>query len=123
VAIAVLLVIAAALALVGDISQLASATVILLLIVFTVVNGALVLLKLRPSEPLGKFEVPIFVPALGALVCLSLLVNRLLVGDWRAPAIAGAIIAGILLLYAFTRPTHVGEEDEVLPTGSGVRTA
>ena len=123
VAIAVLLVIAAALALVGDISQLASSTVILLLIVFTVVNGALVVLKMRPGEATGGFEVPIFVPALGALVCLSLLVNRLLVGDWRAPAIAGAIIAGILLLYAFTRPTHVGEEDEVLPTGSGVRTA
>jgi len=63
-------------------------------------------------------------PPLGALVCVSLLVNRLMVGDWRAPAIAGALIAGILLLYALTRPAHVVEEDEILPTGpGGVRTA
>ena len=35
----------------GDISQLASATVLLLLLVFSVVNSALVILKLRPDEP------------------------------------------------------------------------
>ncbi len=53
------------------------------------VNVALLILKRRPEEPRGGFEVPVFVPALGALVCGSLLVNRLFTGDWRAPALAG----------------------------------
>ena len=52
----------------GDISQLASATVLLLLLVFSVVNSALVILKLRPGEPEGAFELPLAVPALGAVV-------------------------------------------------------
>ena len=125
VAVGVLLVIVVALVLVGDISQLASSTVILLLGVFTVVNGALIVLKLRPGEGRGAFEVPVVVPALGALVCVSLLVNRIFVGDWRAPAIAGGLIAGILVLYALTRPEHV-VDDEILPAaepGGGARTA
>jgi APA family basic amino acid/polyamine antiporter len=110
VAIAVLLAIAAGLVLLGNIAQLASATVLLLLIVFTVVNGALVVLKLQPNEKPGAFEVPIIVPALGAVVCVSLLINRLLSDDWRAPAIAGGIIASIVGLYALTRPRHVSDE-------------
>jgi basic amino acid/polyamine antiporter, APA family len=118
VAVAVLLVIVVALSLVGDISQLASATVLLLLVVFTIVNGALIVLKLRPGERRGSFEVPVFVPALGALVCAALLVNRVLGGDWRAPALAGALIAGILVLYALTRPEHVVDDEE--PSAAGV---
>ena len=34
----------------------------------------------------------------------ELLVNRLLTGDWRAPALAGALLALILLAYAIWRP-------------------
>ena len=110
-AIAVLLAIAAGLVLLGNIAQLASATVLLLLIVFTIVNGALVVLKLQPNEKPGAFEVPIIVPALGAVVCVSLLINRLLSDDWRAPAIAGGIIVCIVGLYALTGPKHVSEEN------------
>lgn len=110
VAVVVLLAIAAGLVLLGNIAQLASATVLLLLVVFAIVNTALVVLKLRPGEPPGGFEVPIIVPALGALVCASLLVNRLLGDDWRAPAIAGGIVLAILALYALTRPQHVDED-------------
>lgn len=116
VAVGVLLLIAATLASIGDISQLASSTVILLLVVFTIVNGALVVLKMRPGEATGGFEVPVIVPILGALVCASLLVNRVLVGDWKAPAIAGGLILAILGLYALTRPAHVVEEE--LPAGA-----
>ena len=47
----------------------------------------------------GRFEVPIAVPALGALVCLSLIVVRVAQGNWRAPMVAAALIGGILLLY------------------------
>ena len=110
VAIMVLFVLLVVLVLAGNIGQLAAATVLLLLAVFTVVNLALLVLQRRPGEPAGGFEVPAFVPALGALVCSVLLVNRVTTGDWRAPAIAGAILAVILSLYALRRgamaPTH-----------------
>jgi amino acid transporter len=103
VAIAALFLILAPLALLGAIAELAAATVLLLLIVFTVVNGALFVLKQRKGEKKGLFEVPIFVPALGASVCLTLIVVRVGTGDWRAPAIAGALLLGALAIYALMR--------------------
>jgi amino acid transporter len=99
VAVALILAILIVLALVGDIAQLASATVLLLLAVFSVVNIALVILKLRPGEPKGAFEIPIFVPVLGSVVCLALLIARSLTGDWRAPVIAALFIVAALVLY------------------------
>jgi amino acid transporter len=110
VAIAALFVILVALVLAGDIGQLASATVLLLLAVFTVVNGALLVLQRRPGEARGGFEVPSFVPALGSVVCLTLLGNRVATGDWRAPALAGVILLVILGLYAIMRPRGVPQE-------------
>ncbi|HEY8611279.1 MAG TPA: amino acid permease [Roseomonas sp.] len=109
VAIGALFVVLVVLVLAGDISQLASATVLLLLLVFTVVNGALLVLQRRPAEPRGGFEVPFFVPAAGALVCLTLLVNRVATGDWRAPMLAGAILVAILALYAVMRPRALAQ--------------
>ena len=106
-AILALFVIVVALMLSGDITQLASATVLLLLAVFSLVNLALLVLQRRPGEPRGGFEVPSFVPALGALVCLALLVNRVATGDWRAPALAGAVLVAIAALYAVVRPRDV----------------
>ncbi len=99
-----LLPVIAALVLVGNIGQLASATVLLLLAVFTCVNLALLVLRRRKGEPKGGFEVPVAIPAAGALVCGALLVNRVLAGDWRAPALAGALLAAILLAFAVLRP-------------------
>ncbi|MGX9963212.1 APC family permease [Roseomonas sp. F4] len=98
-----------ALILVGDISQLAAATVLLLLAVFTVVNVALLVLQRRPGEKKGGFEVPWPVPAAGALICGALLLNRLGTGDWRAPALAGTLIALILVAYALLRPKVTAE--------------
>lgn len=103
IAIAALFLILAPLALLGTIAELAAATVLLLLLVFTVVNGALFVLKRRKGEKKGLFEVPIIVPALGALVCLTLIVVRVSTGDWRAPAIAGALLLGTLAIYALMR--------------------
>lgn len=102
VAIGALLVIAIALSLVGDIAELASATVLLLLIVFTSMNAALVVLKLRPDEPLGKFEIPMFVPVLGALCCAGLILVRITQGGWVAPGLAAGLIGLIIVLYAIT---------------------
>jgi basic amino acid/polyamine antiporter, APA family len=107
VAIGVLFVVIVALMLAGDITQLASATVLLLLAVFACVNVALLILQRRPGEPRGGFEVPSAVPALGALVCLALLVNRVATGDWRAPALAGAVLAAIAGLFFLVRPRDV----------------
>ena len=46
-------------------------------------------------------------PALGALVCLALLLNRVATGDWRAPALAGAVLVAIGALFAVVRPRDV----------------
>jgi APA family basic amino acid/polyamine antiporter len=95
----VLLVVLLPLAFFGSIAELASATVLMLLVVFAIVNGALFLLQGRKDEALGKFEVPRWVPALGALVCIGLIGVRVSTGDWRAPALAGAMLAGIVALH------------------------
>jgi len=102
VAILTLLVVVAALAMIGDIKELASATVLLLLSVFTVVNIALVVLKRRPTEKAGGFEVPIVVPILGAAVCAALILVRLGQGSWTAPAIAIGLLLAIAALYFIT---------------------
>ena len=102
-AIAALLLVLAPLALLGSIAELAAATVLLLLAVFVVVNGALLVLQRRKGERPGRFEVPRFVPALGATVCLVLIVVRVGTGDWRAPALAGALLLFALGAYAAMR--------------------
>ncbi len=61
----------------GDVKAMAEATVLLLLAVFTLMNAALVILKRRPGEERGGFEIPLLIPALGALVCAVLFGNRL----------------------------------------------
>jgi hypothetical protein len=99
-----LFLVAAPLALFGTIAELAAATVLLLLLVFTVVNGALFVLKRRKGEQPGYFEIPVAIPALGALVCMDLVVVRVATGDWQAPAIAGVLLAGAVLIYALVRP-------------------
>jgi amino acid transporter len=111
VAVAVILAVLLALVISGDVGQLAAATVLLLLLVFSIVNTALVILKLRPDEPKGSFEIPIFVPALGALVCITLFVLRVVSGGaagLRATMIAGALLGGAVLLYIAIRP-HIGD--------------
>jgi len=102
-AIAALLLVLAPLALLGSIAELAAATVLLILAVFVVVNGALLVLQRRKGERPGRFEVPRFVPALGATVCLVLIVVRVGTGDWRAPALAGALLLFALGAYAAMR--------------------
>ncbi len=102
IAIAALFVVVAALSLVGDIKELASATVLLLLSVFVVVNMALVILKRRAGEARGAFEVPVLVPILGSLICLALIVVRVSEGHWVAPAIAAGLLALIGVLYVVT---------------------
>lgn len=111
IAIVLILAVLVVLILSGDVSQLASATVLLLLLVFSIVNTALVILKLRPGEPKGAFEIPLVIPALGAFVCFALFVLRTTSGDTRATIIAGVLIAGSAVLYFAIRP-HIGGSAE-----------
>src|SRR5262245_29620199 len=100
IAIAALFFILAPLALFGTIAELAAATVLLLLLVFTLVNAALFVLKRRKGDLPGQFEVPLFVPAAGAIVCLVLIVVRVATGDWRAPALFGVLLPRSLVFFA-----------------------
>jgi amino acid transporter len=106
VAIACLMVIALALALSVDLSDLARATSSLLLSVFILINAALIVLQRRPGEQKGQFEVPTFVPLAGILVCAALLLNQ----PPQALRIAGILLAGIALLYLVLRPRAITEE-------------
>lgn len=97
----------------GGVKQLAEATVLLLLSVFVVVNVSLVILKRRKGEATGGFEIPLFVPMLGAVVCVVLIASRIhgaVTGKdgsaHVAPLVAGIIIAVSLLMYRFLRPSR-----------------
>jgi APA family basic amino acid/polyamine antiporter len=92
--------------------QLADATALLLLCSFIVVNTSLIVLKLRPGEAPGDFEVPIVVPALGVLVNATMIIARITstTAGGQALAIAGAIIGGIVILYFIVRPRNVTEK-------------
>ena len=92
----------------GDISELASATSLLLLLVFGLMNSALIVLKLRKSEAQGHFEVPLAVPVLGSLVCVALIVSRLGSAGTgaRAPLIAALLLVFISGLYFVVRPKY-----------------
>lgn len=103
IAIVVIAIVLVPLALAGSIADLASATVLLLLTVFTIVNGALVVLKHRRSETPGRFEIPIAIPIGGACVCATLVIVRVSAGDWYAPAIAGGLLVLIIASYAVLR--------------------
>jgi len=105
-AIVVLMVIVMALAIIGDLSQLAAATSAILLTVFIVVNGALIVLQRRPDEPKGAFEIPSLVPAGGIAVCAAMLSQS----KPEARYIALALLTGIAVLYLIMRPSNITED-------------
>ena len=102
----------------GGVKPLAEATVLLLLLVFTAVNASLLLMKWRKDSDRGQFEVPMIVPALGAIVCLTLAIARVYGGMTgsdpaakTAPLIAGVIVVVALSLYRVLKPKQVVLED------------
>ncbi|KQQ82112.1 amino acid permease [Aureimonas sp. Leaf324] len=119
VAIAALLAIVVLLSLVGDIGALAASTVLLLLIVFTVVNIALLILQRRPGEAKGQFEVPSIVPLLGAIICSALIVVRIGQGEWTAPIIAIGLIVAIVALFYLTGVGRSGGIDRFIESEAG----
>ncbi|MEZ5937295.1 MAG: amino acid permease [Hyphomonadaceae bacterium] len=116
------LVAASLLASAGDVSQLAAATVLLLLGVFILMDASAILLGRRADEPLASFNVHPAIPAAGALICLGLLIVRALTGDARAPTIAAVLIAMFTGLYFLTKSGHRPDADlvdENLPKNVG----
>jgi basic amino acid/polyamine antiporter, APA family len=93
----------------GDIAELASATSLLLLLVFALMNAALMVLKTRKSESKGEFEIPTVIPLLGCLVCATLIISRLAsaAAGTRAPLIASLLLLMIGILYFVMRPRDV----------------
>jgi APA family basic amino acid/polyamine antiporter len=87
----------------GDIATLAKATSVLLLFCFIVVNLSLVVLK-KKETPQGTFEVPTFVPILGALVCFAMLIRA----NQAEYITAGSLLGGIIILYFVRPPTAAG---------------
>jgi amino acid transporter len=83
----------------GDISTLAKATSVLLLLCFTLVNSALVVL--HKDRVKGSFEIPRAIPILGALVCVALLTQSS-AAEWL---VAGSLLALITVLYFLMRPS------------------
>jgi len=127
VAILALLAVVLPLVMIGDIGSLAKATSLLLLFSFTVVNIALIVLKRRPGEPSGRFEVPVFVPALAAVVCVAMIGNdvwnmfgrsraaRAVGGSALTPLLpllfAAGLVALITVLFLVLRPKAIAEMD------------
>ncbi len=103
IAIGILLLIVLTLALSGDVSSLAKATSVLILLCFIVVNSALIVLKRRKGEAKGRFEIPSIIPALGIVVSAGMLSAS------QGPELktAGIILAGIAMLYFVLRPKNV----------------
>ncbi len=107
-------VVASILLFMGDVGQLASATVILLLAVFTLMNAAQVMLAKRAGEPIAPIKLPLFVPLAGGLICAVLLVVRAVTGEVVAPLIAGGLLLLIVMLYLATRHSHRADESDAL---------
>ena len=90
------------------ISALAGTTALLLLCVFAVVNVACLVLRREPG-PEGGFEVPGWMPVLGAITCLYLAGpwarDR---EDWVQYEVAGGMLAVGVVLWLFTWLTNRG---------------
>lgn len=85
------------LALSGDIRQLATATSILLLCTFIVINAALIVLQRRAGEAQGFFEVPLVVPLGGIATSAAILFNAE-AAAWRLAAVLIVVIVGVYLV-------------------------
>lgn len=105
-------VVASILLFLGDVSQLAAATVILLLGVFTLMNLAQIVLANRAGEPPAPVKLLMIVPMLGGLICAVLLVVRATTGEIVAPLIAAGLLALVIVLYLLTRHSHRADATE-----------
>jgi basic amino acid/polyamine antiporter, APA family len=96
----------------GDLSELADTTVLLLLLVFTVVNVTVLVLRRDPVEH-EHFTAPSILPVLGALVSLALIVDTA-TDDTEVFVRAGLLLLLGAVLWVVNR-LLTGPVDEVDP--------
>lgn len=119
-AIAVTTALAALLALTGDVATLASSLVLLLLVVFLVVNAAVLVLRRDPGEA-GHFRVPTVLPVLGAASCV-LLATQVEAGVWLRGLLVLAVGTVLAAVAAARRGRNAeGDSTPSEKTGVGVR--
>ena len=92
------------LVIVGDLDTLADTTVLLLLFVFVCVNTAVLVLRREPVDH-EHFRAPTFMPVLGVLTCMALIVHKAF-DDLVIFAYAGGMIAIGIALWAVNRATR-----------------
>ena len=95
---------AALLVVVGDLETLADTTVLLLLFVFVCVNAAVLVLRREPVDH-EHFRAWTFVPVLGVLACIALIIQKAF-DDPKIFAYAGGLIAIGIALWAVNRATR-----------------
>jgi L-asparagine transporter-like permease len=86
---------------IGKLDDLATVTVMLLLIVFALVNVSVLVLR-RDAVAHDHFVAPRFAPVLGIVISLVLLVKRITEEDVRAILILVALLVIAVLLWAVT---------------------
>ncbi|MFF4169643.1 APC family permease [Streptomyces sp. NPDC001744] len=96
------------LALTGSVATLASTLVLLLLVVFLIVNTAVLALRSDPGEP-GHFRAPTALPVLGAASCV-LLATQVEAGVWLRGSVVLAL-AAVLAAVAAGRRRRSAEEE------------
>lgn len=90
----------------GNVTDLARATSVILLVSFFVINISLIAFKIKKFDWEGAFQVPMFVPALGSIVCLTMLTQAK-----KEEAIIALILLGVIaILYFILRPKKLYEE-------------
>jgi amino acid transporter len=87
---------AAVLIAIGSLEKLADTTVLLLLIVFTCVNVAVLVLRRDPVAH-EHFRAPTALPVIGALTCVALVVRTLVDDPGTAAYAAGLLVLGVVL--------------------------
>jgi APA family basic amino acid/polyamine antiporter len=87
---------AAVLIAIGSLEKLADTTVMLLLIVFTCVNVAVLVLRRDPVAH-EHFRAPTALPVIGALTCVALVARTLVDDPGTAAYAAGLLVLGAVL--------------------------
>ena len=114
VAVAVVALLAIALAVTGDLAELADTTVLLLLVVFTLVNASLLKVRGEESER-DHVSVPLVVPLAGAVVSGALAVFQAVDGGVGVLVRFGALMGLGLLVYGIQRAVASRTDQVDLP--------
>ena len=93
----------------ADIGKLGGTTSLLLLIVFTIVNVACLVLRREKAEH-KHFRAPTWAPVLGAITCAYLAIPVLSGRPWDDYKIAGYLLLAGLVLWGINRVAHGKQE-------------